>query len=54
MYNPGLLQEIPAITALLPEAGGDGEQETAHYAISRRLLPIDQQPAFQQMPDQSA
>ena len=29
MGNPGLLQELPDITALLSEAGGDGEQSAA-------------------------
>ena len=29
MGNPGLLQELPDIAALLPEAGGDGEQAAA-------------------------
>ena len=26
MGDPGLLQELPDIPALLPEGGGDGEQ----------------------------
>ena len=29
MGNPGLLQELPDIAALLPEGGGDGEQAAA-------------------------
>jgi len=29
MGNPGLLQELPDIAALLPEGGGDGEQLAA-------------------------
>ena len=29
MGNPGLLQELPGITALLPERGGDLEQADA-------------------------
>ena len=29
MGNPGLLQELPDIAALLPEGGRDGEQAAA-------------------------
>jgi hypothetical protein len=29
MGNPSLLQELPDITALLPERGGDAEQSAA-------------------------
>ncbi len=29
MGNPGLLQELPDIAALLPEGGGNGEQAAA-------------------------
>jgi hypothetical protein len=38
MGDPGLLQELPDITALLPEAGGDGEQPAA---ADRTLAGLD-------------
>ena len=38
MGNPGLLQELPDITALLSEAGGDGEQSAA---ADRTLAGLD-------------
>ena len=38
MGNPGLLQELPDIAALLPEAGGDGEQAAA---ADRTLCGLD-------------
>ena len=38
MGNPGLLQELPDIAALLSEAGGDGEQSAA---ADRTLAGLD-------------
>ena len=38
MGNPGLLQELPDIAALLPEGGGDGEQAAA---TDRTLAGLD-------------
>ena len=38
MRDPGLFQELPDITALLPEAGGNGEQPAA---ADRTLAGLD-------------
>jgi len=35
--NPGLLQKLPDIAALLPEGGGDGEQAAAADGAAGRL-----------------
>jgi len=38
MAPPCLLQELPDITALLPEGGGEREQSSAAYSTAGRLV----------------